>query len=128
MEIHRIILQVLARDESQAEHDILPKMEFETQTLEPQEITRWLKDTDNLVDFPIVPEEINYLLIRATYTQDDPALGVKRGDLAPFFVRVDGDTTDRHRKGLYLITGDVIDLKVGTAYATNKIEIKVAMG
>ena len=60
--------------------------------------------------------------------KDDPAAGVLRGQLAPFFVRIDGDTTDRHRKGLYLITGDVNTLMVGTDYANNPIEIKIQMG
>ena len=128
MENHRILVDLLGRDETQAERALLPRIEYAVQTLEPQEITRWIRQTDNLVEIPVVPDEINYMLIRGTYTQDDPAAGVLRGQLAPFFVRIDGDTTDRHRKGLYLITGDVNTLMVGTDYANNPIEIKIQMG
>ena len=50
------------------------------------------------------------------------------GDLAPFHVRVDGDTQDRARKGLYVLTGDVTSLEVGTPVTNGKVELKVLMG
>ena len=128
MEYHRILLDLLGRDATQAERALLPRIESEVQTLEPQEVTKLISSVDNLVTIPVIPDTIKYMLIVATYTQDDPANSVVKGQLAPFFVRIDGDTVDRHREGLYLLTGDVTDLKVGTAYATNKIEIKVMMG
>ncbi len=128
METHRIIVETLARSESQKERSILPKIELEAQTQEPQHLTYWINDQDNLENIPIIPSTLNYLIIRATYTQDDTQAGVQAGDLAPFHVRVDGDTQDRARKGLYVLTGDVTSLEVGTPVTNGKVELKVLMG
>jgi hypothetical protein len=128
MEYHRIRLEVFSRNESQQERALTETTELNYQTSEPQCVTRQIKASDNLVTIAINPPATKYLFIRAQYVSDDPAIGVRRGDPAPYSVRINGDLVDRPQHGMTFWGGAVTSLQVSTDYDTNKIELDVLVG
>ncbi|TGJ99857.1 hypothetical protein EHO57_13940 [Leptospira langatensis] len=129
MEFHRLIIQLLQRTanatESETEH-----IENQYQVQQPQVLTRLITKTDNLVVFPI-PAGITfkYVLIKASYNQEDTALAKKEGDLAPIAIRRDGATDDQILPdGWIAWGGNIVNLQISTPYETNKVKVEVFLG
>lgn len=127
MELHTIRLHTLTRGDNFVQTELIPTTELNFNTTEPIEITKRIKQLDNLVDIPITSSDNQYLIIRAVYINDDASINVVKGDPAPFKIRINGDTIDKEIKGLLVWCGNITNLKVSTDYV-NDIELKILIG
>ncbi|TGM87880.1 hypothetical protein [Leptospira licerasiae] len=129
MEYHRIHFELLTRDGAAVER-LLEKFEKEYSVQEPQRLTKNITQTDNLVDIPIPPGiEFKYVIILATYKENDTSIGVKASDPAPIKVRLNGTSDEINlSEGFLAWTGNLSSLRVSTEYATNKIRVEVYLG
>lgn len=136
MDIHKLKWQLFSKGIDVTEVSV-DKGEYSFQTLEPQYFTRRIKASDNMVIIPIPDVNFSYIVIKATYTENDPTVvspvggtgGVKRGDPAPIICRFNGVIHDfSYPLGLHIGTMDVEALQVGTPYDTNKILVEVYLG
>jgi len=127
-ETHRLIIKLKKRDGSSTETE-LESFEKEFPVLEPQKLTKRINQADGLVDMNLPDVPFQYVLIRATYAEDDGAIGVVKGDPAPIKCRFDGVVTDKILpEGIDVWTGDLAQLQIATDYATNKILVEVYLG
>ncbi|EIE01473.1 hypothetical protein [Leptospira licerasiae] len=129
MEYHRIHFDLLTRDGVAVER-LLEKFEKEYAVQEPQRLTKNITQTDNLVDIPIpLGIEFKYVIILATYKENDTAIAVKASDPAPVKVRLNGSSDEIElTEGFLAWTGSLNSLRVSTQYSTNKIRVEVYLG
>lgn len=128
-EIHTIKLELLTRD-GNAPQRLIEKFEKEYQVYEPQRITRKLKASDNLIVINIPANiEFKYVLLMATYSEDDTANAIKAGDPAPLKARFNGSTDEfTFPDGVIFWTGDLNELTIATNYDVNKIKFESYFG
>lgn len=127
-EYHKIKFSLLSRGSDNKETTI-ENGEIEYQVLEPQRFTKRIKASDNLVNIPLPDVAFNYVMIRATYAENDSAIPVKAGDPAPLICRFNGIATDIvYPKGVAIMTTDLDQLDIATDYDTNKILVEIYLG
>jgi len=97
---------------------------------EPQRITRKLKASDNLVEINIPSDiEFKYVLLMATYAEDDTANSIKKDDPAPLKARFNGSADEfEFPDGVIFWTGDLNQLHIATTYDVNKIKFESYFG
>lgn len=128
MAIHTFKVSLTMRDESQSETPVIPPIELPLTAESPLEMELSLKSSDLLTTVSFPAAQRNYLMVVAKYKYDDTEAGVKKGDPAPFIMRVNGETVDRLNKGFCILTENVTALQLTTPYDTNKVGFKVVMG
>jgi hypothetical protein len=128
-EIHTLKLELLARD-GNAPQRLIEKFEKEYQVHEPQRITRKLKASDNLVEINVPSDiEFKYVLLMATYSEDDTANSIKKDDPAPLKARFNGSSDEfTFPDGVIFWTGDLNQLHIATTYDVNKIKFESYFG
>jgi hypothetical protein len=133
---HRFKWELFSKGADTAEVTV-DKGEYPFQALEPQYFTRRIKASDNMVPVPIPNVDFSYVIIQATYTENDPSVisplgltgGVKKGDPAPLVCRFNGVIYDfEFPMGFFMGTIDLSDLQIGTPYNTSKILVEIYLG